>query len=147
MPIDQQDLFCTALAITGDTNASNIIDYGSASTRQGTGPRPLYVQVHVTEAFTDSGNNSTAEVRLVCAPDVALTNTFTNTTLATIPTNAAIGKMAPVLLPGAGLNCQYASLVFVVSGGNFTTGKVTAYVTADPDDWSAKSKAWTGPTF
>lgn len=145
MPIDQQDIYCTDLAITGDTNSNNVIDHGG-NTYHGIGPKPLYIPIMVTEAFTDSGNNSTAEIIFSSSQYVGINSSITNTTIGKIPTNAAVGMLACPIIPPLGQAAQYSQLSFVVSGGNFTTGKVTAYVTPDPDLVVNKPVGWVGPT-
>lgn len=145
MPIDQQDLYCTDLPITGDTNSNNVVDHG-ANTYHGIGPSPLYIPIHVTEAFTDTDSNSTANIVFQSSQYVGFNSSVTNTVIAAIPTNAAVGLLACPIMPPLGQDQQYSRLTTVVSGGNFTAGKITAYVTPDPDLVKNKAKGWTGPS-
>lgn len=144
MPIDQQDIYCTDLAITGDTNSNNVIDHGG-NTYHGIGPRQLYIPIHVTEVFADSGDNSTALVVFQSSQYVGFNSSITNTVIARIDTNSAVGLLACPIMPPLGQDQQYSRLTTTVSGGNFTTGKITAYVTPDPDLVKNKAVGWTGP--
>lgn len=142
--IDQQDVFSTAQALTGNAISSNVVDLGNAYTRHGVGPRPLYLVVHVTTAF--SGANSTTDVRYSTSPYVGINSSITNTTICTLAANQAVGQVGAFLLPTVPGDNQFAALNYVVAGSNNTTAGVTAYVTPDPDLYSAKVKNWTGPS-
>lgn len=145
MAIDQNGIYCTALAITGDTNSNNVIDHG-ANTYHGIGPRPLYIPILVTEAFTDAGDNSTADVVFQSSRYEAFNSSITNTVIAKIGTNTATGLMACPIMPPLGQDQQYSRLTTVVSGGNFSTGKITAWLTPDPDLVKNKPLGYTGPS-
>jgi len=146
MAIDQDLLLCSAQAITGSAVSDNVIDTSAAASRPGTGPRPLYVDLRVTEAFTDSGNNSTADVIIQSSPYAALNSSLTNTTIGQIATNAAVGDRVIAMIPPSAVDKQYYGLYFSVAGGNFTTGKVTAWVTPDQDLRRDFTLGYTGPT-
>lgn len=145
MAIDQNAIYCSGLAITGDTNSNNVIDH-AANTYHGIGPRPLYIPIVVTEAFTDSGDNSTADVVFQSSQYEAFNSSITNTVIAKIGTNTATGLMAVPIMPPLGQDQRYSRLTTVVSGGNFSAGKISAWVTPDPDLVKNKPLGFTGPT-
>jgi hypothetical protein len=145
MAMDQNGIYATALAITGDTNSNNVIDHG-ANTYHGIGPRPLYIPILVTEAFTDTGSNSTAEIVFQSSQYEGFNSSITNTVIASIPTNAATGLLACPIMPPLGQDQQYSRLTTVVSGGNFTAGKISAWISPDPDIVKNKVLGYTGPT-
>ena len=147
MAIDQNAIYADALAITGDTNSNNVIDHG-ANTYHGIGPRPLFIPILVTEAFTDTGNNSTALVVFQSSQYEAFNSSITNTVIAKIATNTATGLMAVPCMPPLGQDQRYSRLLFQIdsAAGNFSTGKVTAWVTPDPDLVKNKALGYTGPT-
>jgi len=146
MPIDQQDVFSTAQAITANAISDNVIDLASAYTRHGTGPRPLYIVVQTTTQFADTGNNSTGTVIFQTDTAANMSVSNTNTTLGTIATNSAVGDRIVALLPPIPGDKRYMGLYYQMSGGDFSAGAVTAWITPDPDLWSAKPAGWTGPT-
>jgi hypothetical protein len=146
MPIDQLDYFSNAQAITGDVISDNVISIGSAYARPGTGPRPLYIVVQTTTAFTDTGNNSTATVTFQTDTAANMSVSNTNTTIGTIATNSAVGDRIVALLPPIPGDKAFMGLYYTVAGGNFSTGAVSAWITPDPDLWSAKPAGWTGPS-
>lgn len=145
MPIDQQDIYCDALAITGDTNSNNVVDHGG-NTFHGIGNRAAYIPIYVTEQFADSGNDSTALVVFQSSQYVAFNSSITNTVIARIDTNSPVGLLAVPAMPPLGQDQQYSRLTTTVSGGNFSAGKITAFVTFDPDLVKNKAAGWTGPT-
>lgn len=146
MAIDQLMLFYSNTAITGDTN-SDIIPL--ATTRQfGTGARPLYIDGRCIATFSDSDNNSTAVVVCQSSPYEAFNSSITNTTLMTIANNTVAGtRIGPIALPALGADKAFLRLTTVVSGGNFSTGTVTMWLTPDPEIWTAQPVGWTGPNL
>ena len=149
MAIDLDMRFSNAQAITGSAISDNVIDLKVAGRNFGTGPRPLYLDGRVTTAFTDTGNNSTADIIVQSSPYVALNSSLTNTTVGQIATNAAVGDRPagwPIALPSLQGDKQYLGLYYSVSGGNFSTGAFTCWLTPDPDLWDAKAVGYTGPS-
>jgi hypothetical protein len=145
MAIDQLMLLFSNTSVVGDTN-SDIIPL--ATTRQfGNGAQPLYIDMRVTVAFTDSGNNSTAVIQCQSSPYEAFNSSITNTTCATIATNAAVGDRLLFQIPPLAADKAFFRLSTVTAGGNFTTGSVTAWVTPNPEVWSAQPVGWTGPSL
>lgn len=147
MAIDQNGIYATALAITGETNGNNVIDHG-ANTYHGIGPRPLYIPIMVTEQFADTGSNSVGYVVFQSSQYEAFNSSVTNTVIASIPTNAPVGMLAYPIMPPLGQDQRYSRLVFTVgeASGNFSAGKVTAWVSPDPDIVKNKPLGYTGPT-
>lgn len=145
MSIDQLMLFYSNTAVLSDIN-SDIIPL-TAARQFGNGARPLYIDGRVTVAFTDSGNNSTSVVQVQSSPYEAFNSSINNTTLVTIPTNAAVGdRIGPVALPPLSANAAYLRLSTVTAGGNFTTGSITMWLTPDPEIYTAQPVGWTGPS-
>ena len=145
MAIDQLMLLYSNTSVVSDIN-SDIMDLGT--TRQfGNGPVPLYVDLRVTVAFTDSGNNSTSVVQCQSSPYEAFNSSITNTTMCTIATNAAVGDRILFQIPPLAADKRYFRLATVTAGGNFTTGSVTAWVTPNPEVYSAQPVGWTGPSL
>jgi hypothetical protein len=146
MPIDQQDIYCTDLAITGDTNSNNVIDHG-ANTFHGIGPRALYIPIYVTEQFADTNDNSSTNIVFQSSQYVGFNSSITNTVIGIIPTNAAVGLLCCPNMPPLGQDQQFSRLTTGPAvGGNFSAGKITAFVTADPDLVRQKTVGWTGPS-
>ncbi len=146
MPIDQLDVFSTAQAITANAISDNVISIGSAYARHGTGPRPLYIVVQTTTQFADTASNSTAEVvfQVDTAVNMAVANA--NTVIGTIATNSAVGDRIIALLPPIPGDKAFMALYYRMNAsGDFSAGAVTAWITPDPDMWSAKPAGWTGP--
>ena len=146
MPIDQLDVFSDAQAITSNTISTNVVSLGSAYTRHGVGPRPLYIVVQTTTQFADSGDNSSGTVIYQTSPYVGINSSITNTTIGTIATNSAVGDKIVALLPPVPGDNAFAALYFSMAGGDFSAGAVTAWVTPDPDLSSTKPAGWTGPS-
>jgi hypothetical protein len=145
MAIDQLMLLYSNTAITGAVN-SDIIPL-SAARQFGTGARPLYIDGRVTVAFTDTGDNSSAVLIVQSSPYEAFNSAITNTTVLDIATNAAVGaRLGPIALPALGANCAFLRLTTSVAGGNFTAGSITAWLTPDPELYTAQPVGWTGPS-
>lgn len=146
MPIDQLMLLFSNTSVVGDTN-SDIIDL--ATTRQfGLGATPLYLDGVCTVTFDDSGNNSTAVIQCQSSPYEAFNSSITNTTLITIATNTASGtRIGPVQIPPLAADKRYFRVSTVTSGGNFSNGSITLFVTPNPGIYSAQPVGWTGPSL
>jgi hypothetical protein len=138
--------FYSNTAITGDTN-SDIMPL-SATRQFGCGARPLYIDGVCTVTFDDSSNNSSAVVVCQSSPYEAFNSSITNTTLMTIATNTTAGtRIGPVALPLLGADKAYLRLTTTVSGGNFSNGSITMWLTPDPQGWTAQPVGWTGPNL
>jgi len=147
MAIDQLMLFYSANSVVVATN-SDIIPL-SATRQFGTGARPLYIDGRVTTTFSDSGSNSTGTITLQTCPYEAFNSSITNTVVGTIATNAAVGSRPtgwPIALPSLGANQAFLRLTTANAGGDFSTGAMTAWLTPDPEIWTAQPVGWTGPS-
>jgi hypothetical protein len=104
----------------------------------GVSPRPLYLYSQVTEAFTDSGNNSNCTV-ILQTDSVEAFNSATNTiTVGVFATNAAVGtKLGPIVVSPTTADERYLGVYYDVGGGNHSTGKVTTFLSYDPHLWEA----------
>lgn len=142
--IDVGMRFSNSQTITGAAISENIIDLGAAR-EFATGPRPIYVVSVVTEAFTDSGNNSNVTV-ILQTDSLAAFNSGTNTqTIGVFATNAAIGTILCVPIGQNNADEQYLALYYDVGGGNHTTGKITSFLSADITSWAPMPKGYVGP--
>jgi hypothetical protein len=128
MLMDKQTLFSEAQAITATAASTNHIDLGVAR-NIGVGEN-LYLVLTVTEAFTDSGSDSTVTPSLETDEDDGFA-----TALATIRTYDTLPALSPVgtkkiyrLDPvnDIGTYKQFLRLKYTVAGGNLSTGKITA---------------------
>lgn len=129
MILDAHNLFSDAQAITANAASTNLIDLGAARDI-GTGEN-LYCVLIVDTAFTDSGSNSTGAVTLQTDDNASFSSALDAQLLFTIATNAAAGTLyAARLAPGA-INERYCRLNYVMSGGDFSAGAVTAFFTHD----------------
>jgi hypothetical protein len=147
MAIDQDLLFCSNTAVTGNQINGNVIDTVDADTRFGSGARPLVIDGRVTVTFTDSGDNSSAILYLHTSPYEAINSVTTNTAIGTIATNAAAGtRIGPFTLPPGLATERYWGVYSVVTNGNFSAGNITMWITPDVDDSRAFGVGWTGPT-
>jgi hypothetical protein len=147
MAIDQDLLFASNVAITGDALVGDVVDLVTKYVRPGVGPRPLYIDGRVSAAFTDTGNNSTATLYLQTSPYAAINSVTTNTAIGTIATNAAIGdRIGPFTIPPLTTTDRYMGIYAVTAGGNFSTGSVTIWATPDIDARVDFPVGWTGPS-
>lgn len=143
MYMDINNRFSNAQSVTSAARSTNQFNQGLANRDAGTG-RPLYVVVVVTEAFTDSGSNSTLTVSL--GGDTTSTMTpDKERSLFIIPALAAVGDtfIAPLHPRGDVEQYQYLDLGYSPNNGDLTTGKVTSFITQDPQAWVAKANNYT----
>jgi hypothetical protein len=138
---DNELTFSNGQTITGAAISSNIVDLGAA--KDMVPGRQPWVVAQLTEALTDSGNNSSISV-IFQTDSLAAFNSATNVqTIGTFATNAAVGAKVVVPVPSVSTQEQYVGLYYDVAGGNFTTGKVTAFITFDPHLYTAYPDAVT----
>ncbi len=145
MAIDQLGLFYSNAALTGATN-SDIVPL--TTTRQfGTGARPLYIDGRVTVIMANTGTDTTT-ITVQSSPYEAFNSSITNTVIATIASNAAVGtRIGPVVLPALAADKAFLRLASSVTGGNAVTGSVTMWLTPDPEIYTAQPVGWTGPNL
>lgn len=134
MFVDGELLFSNEQAVTAAAASTNALDLGAVRDI-GVG-KQLYVVVVVTEAMTDASSNSTLAVAL----ETDSTDTFTpdvTRTLFTFPALSAVGtaKFAPI--GPDDMNLRYAQLKYTPANGDLSTGKFTAFITADIQKYKA----------
>ena len=123
--------------------STNIINLGAARD-VGTGARQLYLYSYVTTAFTDSGNNSNMTVIFQTDSLEAFNSATNSITCGVFATNAAVGtKIGPIAIGPSKADEQWAGVYYDVGNGNFTTAKVTTFLSYDPHVWSARPDAVT----
>lgn len=143
MYVDANLRFSNAQDVSAAADSTNMVDMKLANRDAGNG-RPLYLVVVVTEAFTDSGSNSTVTVSLQGDSTSTMTPDATRS-LFIIPALAAVGDtfISPLHPRGNVEQYQYVNLGYALTNGNLTTGKVTAFLTENPQAWVAKPKNYT----
>lgn len=129
MIIDAHNQFCNAQAITANAASTNLLDLGSARDL-GVGEN-MYAVLCVTTAFTDSSSNSTGAVVLQSDDNSAFSSATDVQSLFTIATNAAVGTTYIARLQPMAVPERYVRLNFTMSGGDFSAGAVTAFLTHD----------------
>lgn len=135
MYLDAHNLFSDAQAITANAASTNYLDLGSARDI-GVGEN-LYLVVSVDTAFTDSSSNSTGAVILQSDDNSSFSSATNVATLATIATNAAAGVVYIARLPAIPTPERYLRLYYEMTGGDFSTGAVTAFLTHDVQKYSS----------
>lgn len=122
---------------TADPVSTNILDISKAARDPGTG-KPLYLVTVVTTAFTDAGSNSTVTVSLRGDSTDTITPDATRDVFI-IPALAAEGDcfIAPLHPKGNVEQYQYLQLKYTLTNGDLTTGKVTSFLTEEPQAWKA----------
>lgn len=145
MLLDKENQFSDAQAITtGSENgiaSTNVIDFGSA--RDIGAGKNLYIVVNCVTAMTDSGNNSTLEVRTQTDDNESFTTATNTAVIATFPVNSAIGtKYAKRIDPGM-FNERYGRLHYLATNGALTTGAFDAHIVETPDVYTVYPDAIT----
>lgn len=146
MIIDAGTRVSNAQAVTASAASTDFIDF-SVIRNVGTGMPQLFWVVQVTTAMTDSGSDSTVAVTVETDDNTGFSSATTSQTLGTFAALSAVGTALVVPVAPAGLNERYAQLRYTVAGGNLSTGSFTAFITPDPQLWTAYAKGYTGPTF
>lgn len=129
---------------TGTYLFTNQIDLGAAGQDPGNG-QPVYLNMVVTEAFTDGGDAATLELRLV-SDDTASIHASTSTihlkTHAFLKAALAIGTKFSYPIPVQGTEYErYLGINAVVGTAGFDAGMITAWLSLDPIGWQAHPDA------
>lgn len=140
--IDLQNMFSNNQAITVDAISERVIDLspngGPNLTKDIAGGTPLYLQVAVdsASAFT-TGDAGTLGITIESDDNVSLTT-------ATVHATVVTGLAAATLVAGyrvvrnyplpAGAYQRYLGLRYTTTTGDFTGGKIKAWLTTDKDD-------------
>lgn len=133
MQRDKYTTFSDAQAVTADA-ASDVLNL-KAIRNIGVGARPLYVVVQCVVAMTDSSSNSTCTVTVETDDAEAFSSATTTQTLGTFAALSPIGtRLEPMALIA---NEQWVRLKYTMANGNLTTGSFTAFLTPDPQLYTA----------
>ena len=135
MLLDKENQFSSAQTITtgSDTGiaSTNVIDFSQA--RDIGAGQNLYVVVTCTTAMTDSGSNSTLEVRAQTDDNEAFSSATTSAVVGTFPALSAIGtKIVRRIDPGM-FNERYGRLFYISANGALSTGAFSAHVVETAD--------------
>lgn len=149
MILDGAFCFDSASTISSSTTSANVVDIGPGARDIGEGGPPLALLVQTGAAFASSGS-PTLTVQFQGAPDNGSGSPGTYTTyaesgalaLASLPADARIwnanvpGVLVRTLPPNGGTPLpRFLQLNYVVSGGTFTAGSITA-ILASAQDYS-----------
>lgn len=142
--MDLLTTFCRDQAITASAK-SDILDLKAIYRDIGVGV-PLFLALHVTQAFTDAGSDSTVTPSIETDDLEAFGSATPRLVLPVLPALSAVG-LPLVIAIGPGIFVErWVRLDFTVAGGNLTTGKITAYLTPDVEIWRGY-RTPIGPSF
>lgn len=133
--IDAQYRFSNAQAITASAASTNIVDL-MAARNLGDG-RPLWLVVACVVTMTDAASDSTVAVTVETDDNSGFSSATTAQTVGTFAATSAAGTRFQVRLQPFTTAERYLRLQYTVANGNLTTGSYTAFLTTDPDRWTA----------
>jgi len=133
--IDAQYRFSNAQAITASAASTNLVDL-MAVRNLGDG-RPLWLIVTCTVPMTDASSDSTVAVTVETDDAAAFGSATTAQTVGTFAATSAAGTRFQVRLSPFATAERFVRLQYTVANGNLTTGSFTAFLTTDPDRWTA----------
>lgn len=115
---------------------TNQVDLGATPTLKNIGDgQPVYVNFHVTEAFTDGGDSATLTLRIV-SDDTASIHASTSTihydSGTMLKAALPLGKMWSVALPVEADYERYLGINCIVATAGFDTGMITAGISLTP---------------
>ena len=137
--IDSRTLFAEAFDLSEEAGTylfTNQIDLGAANIDVGDG-QPVYLNILVTETFTDGGDSATLNLRLR-SDDTATTHATTSTahfeTGTMLKALLVAGETMSFTLPAGSFRDyeRYLGLQGVVATAGFDAGKITAWLSRDP---------------
>jgi hypothetical protein len=143
VPVNER--FSNDQAITASAASTNLMALG-AIRNFAQGARPLYLVVQCTVAMTDGGSNSTVTVTVETDALAAFGSATTTQTLEVFAALSAIGERRVVALGTAAANEAFLRLTYTVANDVLTTGSFTAFLTPDPQLYSAFAKNYTVST-
>lgn len=123
---------------------TNQIDLGIAGRDPGNG-QPVYLNVVVTETFTDGGDSATLQLRLASDDSASIHATTSTGHLLTAPMLKALlvaGNRFSFPIPVEGLAYErFLGLQAIVGTAGFDAGMITAWLSLDPIGWKAHPDA------
>lgn len=135
MLIDRQLRFSSAQAVTAAAASTDLVDLGVA--RDIAPGQTLWVVIVCTTAMTDSGSNSTLAVTVESDTAAAFSSATTVQTVGTFAAVSAAGTVVKAQLAPMSTDERYIRLYYTPAGGDLSTGSFTAFITSDPDNWTA----------
>lgn len=144
MLIDRQNQFSNAQALTATAASTDYIDLGAVR-NIGAG-ESLYLVLHITTAFTDSGSDSTMTPSLETDDNTSFSSVATLRTYDVFAALTAINtirkyRLEPVT--DAGSYERYLQMRYTIANGNLTTGAVSAFLLEDVQAWRAYAAGYT----
>jgi hypothetical protein len=141
MIIDRNLLFSDEQALTATADAARSVPLKDA--RDIANGVPLYLVFQVVETLDSAGEAATLTLTLTTDDNSGLSSDADLRTLATtIPEASLVQGYRRVFKIDPELAWQtYAGLRYNVGTENFTAGKVTAFLTTDPEVWKAYESA------
>lgn len=123
---------------------TNQIDLGTAGRDPGNG-QPVYLNVVVTETFTDGGDSATLQLRLASDDSASIHATTSTGHLLTAPMLKALlvaGNRFSFPIPVEGLAYErFLGLQAIIATAGFDAGMITAWLSLDPIGWKAHPDA------
>jgi hypothetical protein len=146
MIVDKNTRFSNSQAVTATAVSENVLDLG-AIRNMGTGARPLYLVVQVTVAMTDAASDSTITVTIETDTLAAFGSATVSQTVSPVfAALSAIGERRVVQVAPEAMNEAFARLRYTTTNGDLTTGSFTAFLTPDPQLYTAYAKNYTVST-
>lgn len=139
--LDLQNEFSDSQAVTATAISTNVIDLGDDVTLRNIGGSPgVYLVVQTDVAATDSGSDATLALSLESdsTADLATSPTvhWSSGAKAFAAFSPAGTTLAVVPLPYGDYE-RYLGVRYTVASGPLTAGKFSAFLTRDPQFWTA----------
>jgi hypothetical protein len=119
---------------------TNQIDLGAAGEDPGNG-QVVYMNVAVTETFTDGGDSATLQLRVASDASAAIHATASTGHLLTAPMLKALlvaGNTFSFALPVSGLAYErYLGVQAIIATAGFDAGMIDVWLSPDPMGWKA----------
>ncbi len=135
MYIDRNLRFSDEQALTATADGAAVVDLMVA--RDIGKSSDVFIVFCVTETLDSAGEGATLTIALVTDDNASLTSDTAIQTLATTIAEASLVagyKRVFKIQPGLAFE-RYLGLVYTVGTENFTSGKVSAFITNDPEDY------------
>ena len=137
MRIDYSNVYCWEQTVTASAASSTPASVGYLDHGQirdlGVGDQTLHLVVLVTTAFTDASSNSTVTASLETDDNTSFSTATTTHTFSVFAALTAAGTKRVLKLGPDHLNERYSRVYFTVANGDLTTGKLSAFITAELD--------------
>lgn len=139
--IDERNLFAENFDLDQETGTyllTNQIDLGGAGRDPGNG-QSLYLNIVVTEDFTDGGDSATLQFRVASDDSAAIHATTSTGHLLSAPMLKAalpVGATFSYTLPVEGVEYErFLGVQAIVGTAGFDSGMVTAWLSTVPLGW------------